>query len=69
MKPGYTVEFIWIMSKYMACRREDSEELVRTPSIRSLISQHRSRIDELLRCFDNEAAAPNPDVSTPARLD
>lgn len=55
MKPDYTVEFIWIMSKYKACRREDIEELVRTPSIRSLISQYRSRIDELLKELGGDA--------------
>jgi hypothetical protein len=48
MSPDYTVEFIWIMSKYKAVRRQDIEELIRTPSIRSLISQHQSRINELL---------------------
>ncbi len=31
MKPDYTVEFIWIMSKYKASKREDIEELIRTP--------------------------------------
>jgi ankyrin repeat protein len=69
MKPDYTVEFIWIMSKYKACRREDIEELVRTPSIRSLIAQHRPRIDELLRCFEADAVVANQDPSTPARPD
>jgi len=49
MKPDYTVEFIWIMTKYNACKREDIEELIRTPSIRSLISQYKSRINELLK--------------------
>jgi hypothetical protein len=60
MKPDYTVEFIWIMSKYNACRHEDIEELIRTPSIRSLISQHRSRIDEMMEAFSI--------VSTPTQL-
>ena len=51
MKPDYTVEFIWIMSKYNACKREDIEELIRTPSIRSLISQHQQRINQLMKAF------------------
>jgi hypothetical protein len=51
MKPDYTVEFIWIMSKYNASRREDIEELVRTPSIRALIYQQMNRVNELLRNF------------------
>jgi len=49
MKPDYTVEFIWIMSKYNACKRENIEELIRTPSIRSLISQHLKMVDGLLK--------------------
>lgn len=49
MKPDYTIEFIWIMSKYDACKREDIEELIRTPSIRALISQHMARINGLLK--------------------
>ncbi|MCK4790415.1 MAG: hypothetical protein KAV87_42150 [Desulfobacteraceae bacterium] len=31
MTPDYTMEFIWIMSKYNACRREDIDELVPAP--------------------------------------
>lgn len=49
MKPDYTVEFIWIMSKYNACNGEDIEELIRTPSIRSLISYYTARVNELLK--------------------
>jgi hypothetical protein len=51
MKPDYTVEFIWIMSKYNASTRENIVELIRTPSIRSLIYQHMNRVNELLRNF------------------
>jgi hypothetical protein len=71
MKPDYTVEFIWIMSKYNASRREDIEELIRTPSMRSLISQHRSRIDEFLKHFNTVAGSPHPGASTeePERLE
>jgi len=51
MKPDYTVEFIWIMSKYNASKRKDIEELIRTPSIRSLIYQHMARVNEFLTKF------------------
>lgn len=51
MKPDYTVEFIWIMSKYNATTRENIEELIRTPSIRSVVNQHMVRINELLNNF------------------
>jgi len=47
MKPDYAVEFIWIMSKYNASTRENIEELIRTPSIRSVVHQHMARIYEL----------------------
>jgi len=49
MKPDYTVEFIWIMSKYNASKREDIEELIRTASIRSLVYQNMERINDLLK--------------------
>jgi len=48
MKPDYTIEFIWIMSKFKACKREDIEELMRTPSIRSVINSYSARINDLL---------------------
>lgn len=51
MKPDYTVEFIWIMSKYNASTRENIEELIRTPSIRSVVHQHMARINEFLNNF------------------
>jgi hypothetical protein len=47
MKPDYTVEFVWIMSKYGACGREDIEELLRTQAIRTLTYNHQARINEL----------------------
>jgi hypothetical protein len=51
MSPDYSVEFIWIMSKYKACARDHIEELIRTPSIRALVSGHLPRIVELLDAF------------------
>ena len=49
MKPDYTVEFICIMSKYNACKPEDIEELVRTPSIRSLISPLSDTVAKMIK--------------------
>jgi len=59
------------MSKYNASRREDIEELIRTPSMRSLISQHRSRIDQFLKHFKTVAGSPHPGAGTlePERLE
>jgi len=54
MKPDYTVEFIWIMSKFNASRQEDIKELIRTPSIRSLISQHSDRVAKMINKLGSE---------------
>jgi len=51
MKPDYTVEFIWIMSKYNASKRENIEELIHTPTIRHLIYQHMTRVNKLFKKF------------------
>ena len=48
MTPDYTVEFVWIMSKYNACSLESIEELLRTPPMRALVSKHLCRIEELV---------------------
>ncbi|MFH1933296.1 MAG: hypothetical protein ABIN18_17105 [Pseudomonadota bacterium] len=56
LKPDYTVEFIWIMSKYNACKREDVEELIRTPSIRSLIYEYTARVNKLMKKFQTNAS-------------
>ncbi len=63
MSPDYTVEFIWIMTKYNACKPEALEELIRTPSIQSLISRHRPRINQLIASFstvDTSTSLPDP---------
>ena len=54
--PDYTVEFIWIMSKYSACKRKDIEELIRTPAIRVLIRKHQARINELMETLQSDYA-------------
>ena len=48
MSVDYTVEFVWIMSKYDGCSRETIEQLLRTPTIRRHIAKHQPRIEELL---------------------
>ena len=52
MKSYYTVEFIWIMSKFSASTRENIEQLIRTPTMRALLSAHQTRINELVKAFD-----------------
>lgn len=48
MMPDYTVEFIRIMTKYNASTRENLEQLMRTPAIRTLVSAHLNRINKLI---------------------
>ena len=52
MTPDYTVEFIWIMTKYNASTRENLEQLVRTPTIRALVAAHLPRIHKLVASID-----------------
>ncbi len=47
MRSDYILEFIWIMSEYKACTLDAIEELMRTPSMRSLISRYYSRYSEM----------------------
>jgi len=48
MKSDYVMEFIWIISEYHACTRKHVETLVKTASMRSLLSKHLNRLDEML---------------------
>lgn len=48
----YTVEFIWVMSKYGSCTRESIEQLLKQPSIRKHTAKYQPRISELLMTFD-----------------
>ncbi len=48
MKSDYVVEFVWIMSKYKSCSREDVEELLRTPTMKGRIIGHKSRIAQFM---------------------
>lgn len=54
LAPDYTVEFVWIMRKYNACTKEYIQNLLRTPSIKSLISQHAERVHELVSSWQQE---------------
>ena len=57
MSDDYTVEFVWIMSKYDGCSCENIEQLIRTPAIHRHIAKHQSRIDELLEDFTPDQAS------------
>ena len=51
MIPEYTVEFISLMARFKAAKKEDVEELLRTPTIKSLVGKYRNRIDAHLECL------------------
>jgi len=48
MKADYTVEFVWLMSKYGACTHENLKQLIRTPTMRALLKRHQGRVNELI---------------------
>ncbi len=59
MNADYTVEFVWIMAEYGGCNREDVESLLGTPTIRKLIANLQSRVDQILSDFPSiEVAEP-----------
>jgi len=51
MKADYTVELVWIMSKYKSCNRTGLEQLLKTPTIRKHVAEKLPRINELLNEF------------------
>jgi len=51
MKDDYTVEFIWIMSKFKSCKRDNAVQLLRTPAIQKLVSAHKTRMEEIINDF------------------
>jgi CRISPR/Cas system-associated endonuclease/helicase Cas3 len=52
-----TVEFIWIMSKFNASTCKNIEQLIRTPTMRALLSANQPRINELLEAFEESPEA------------
>jgi hypothetical protein len=51
MIPEYTVEFISLMAHFKAAKKDDVEELLRTPTIKSLVGKYRNRIEEQLEAL------------------
>lgn len=48
LSPEYTAEFVWIMSKYQACSKQDLQKLIGTPTMRTHILQLLPRINVLM---------------------
>ncbi len=57
MIPEYTVEFISLMARFKAARKEDLAELLGTPTIKSLVGKYRNRIDEQLEFLASDKDA------------
>jgi len=53
MTADYTTEFVWIMSQFKACSRENIEQLLKTTAIRRHVAEHQSRIDDLITKLAN----------------
>jgi hypothetical protein len=59
LKPDYTVEFVWLMSKFKACSREQVQALIGSPTMKRHIAQHGQRLHELLSSWkENESVVP-----------
>ena len=52
MQSDYIMEFIWIMSEYQACKRDDMEALIKNPNMKALLSKHQNRFDEMMKIFN-----------------
>ena len=61
MKPDFTIEFIWIITKYNASTRKNLEQLVRTPTIRALVAAHLPKIQKMIASMrPDESNAKSP---------
>jgi hypothetical protein len=55
MTPDYTMEFVWIMSKYRACDLQPLKELLGTPTMKASISHYHDRLTTLLAAWAVDA--------------
>jgi hypothetical protein len=62
LSEDYTVEFVWIMSKYGSCSRESIEQLLKQPSIRKHTAKYQTRLNELLMTFSQKEDPSKPPV-------
>jgi hypothetical protein len=51
MISDYTVEFIWIMSKYQSCELAPLKELIGTPTMKTHVAAHRSRLADFFKSW------------------
>lgn len=57
LTPEYTLEFVWIMSRYKACTKDVIVDLVRTPTMKRHMVQHSQKLQELLSKWEAPASA------------
>jgi hypothetical protein len=55
MAPSYVVEFVWLMQRYQACRRQDIETLLGTPAMQKLMAGERTRVAALTAALPVES--------------
>jgi hypothetical protein len=46
--PDYTLEFLWIMSKYDASSLESCRQLIASPSMKRHLAKNRDRVQQIL---------------------
>jgi hypothetical protein len=56
MSSDYTVDFLKIMAKYSACSRLHAEQLLKTPSMKVLMTNEQERIKRLLKKLPESSA-------------
>jgi hypothetical protein len=57
MTADYTLEFVWIMSKYRSCDLAPVKDLLGTPTMKSHVADHRKRLAEFLASWDAQDAS------------
>lgn len=53
LAPEYTMEFVWIMSKYKACSKNTVEKLLNNPKMKNHMSKQLVQLGKLIAPWDN----------------
>lgn len=51
LMPDYTLEVVWIMGKFQGCSQDCIRSLISTPTMKSHLAKHYSRLQELLAAW------------------
>lgn len=52
MKAEYTVEFVWIMTKFNGCDRADLNNLLRTPTMKNHLGTFLKKVNQMIRDWE-----------------